>query len=221
MLQDIVIAGAGGFAREVAFLLEEINRLTPTWNILGHADRDKESVGKSVGHYSVIGTDDDLMHMSVSVALANGRPDVLRTMAEKLQSNSRLVFPNLVHPSTIWDKDGIQLGRGNIICARNTFTTNIRMGSFNVFNLNCTCGHDVCIGDYCVMNPGANISGGVQIADRCLIGAHATVVQYVKIGTGAIVGAGSVAIGDVEPDVTVMGVPANPVLRPRLSKHHG
>lgn len=221
MLQEIVIAGAGGFAREVAFLLEEINRVTPMWKILGYVDRNKESVGKTVGRHSVIGTDEDLMSMRASVVLANGCPKVLRMMAEKLRQNSRLAFPNLIHPSTIWDKDSIQLGCGNIICARNTLSTNVRMGSFNVFNLNCTCGHDVRIGDYCITNPGSNISGGVEISDGCLIGAGATVLQYVKIGAGAKVGAGSVVIGDVEPDTTVMGVPASPVLRPRFNKHHG
>ena len=35
MIQDIVILGAGGFAREVSFLIEEMNRKSPTWRLLG------------------------------------------------------------------------------------------------------------------------------------------------------------------------------------------
>ena len=35
MMKDIVIIGAGGFGREVAWLIEDINKIEPQWNILG------------------------------------------------------------------------------------------------------------------------------------------------------------------------------------------
>ena len=34
-MKDIIIIGAGGVGREVAFIIEEINKQTPTLNILG------------------------------------------------------------------------------------------------------------------------------------------------------------------------------------------
>lgn len=34
-MKNIVILGAGGFAREVAWLIEEINNKNAEWNLLG------------------------------------------------------------------------------------------------------------------------------------------------------------------------------------------
>lgn len=37
-MKDLIIIGAGGFGREVAWLVEEINNKQPKWNIVGFVD---------------------------------------------------------------------------------------------------------------------------------------------------------------------------------------
>jgi len=37
-MEDIVIRGSGGLAREIAFLIERINQEKPKWNLLGYID---------------------------------------------------------------------------------------------------------------------------------------------------------------------------------------
>ena len=37
-MKDIAIYGAGGFGRETACLLREINEVAPTWNFIGFFD---------------------------------------------------------------------------------------------------------------------------------------------------------------------------------------
>ncbi len=51
---------------------------------------------------------------------------------------------------------------------------------------------------------------GATIEDEARIGGNATLLPGVTIGRRAIVGAGSVVTRDVEPSVTVLGVPARP-----------
>ena len=68
----------------------------------------------------------------------------------------------------VGDWEQIKIGEGNIICAGNIFTTDIEIGSFNVFNLDCTVGHDTVIGSYNIINPSVNISGGVKITKEIL-----------------------------------------------------
>ena len=44
MMEPVVIVGAGGFGREVHALIEDINRVVPTWEILGFADDDSAAL---------------------------------------------------------------------------------------------------------------------------------------------------------------------------------
>jgi sugar O-acyltransferase (sialic acid O-acetyltransferase NeuD family) len=212
-MNNLVILGAGGFAREVAFLIADVNRLKPEWNLLGFLDVEAASVGTKVGPYSVVGTDDFLEAYSgeLHVVIGIGIPQTIRRLAEQVRSAKHLRFPNLIHPSVIMDRERVSFGQGNIACAGTIFTTDIEIGSFNIINLGCTIGHDCQIGSYNVINPGTNISGGVTIADACLLGTGATILQYKKIADAAIVGAGSVVMQNVGPGLTVLGLPAKPL----------
>lgn len=220
-MKDIVIIGAGGFAKEVAFLIEEINKAAsfPMWNLLGYAvaeliDKDKDTPVYN-GKYPVVMHEDRLLTYEdeIAVAFGIGSPKILRNVYQKLKGYPHITFPNVIHPNMIFDSDRIEMGVGNVICAGNIFTTDIVIGSCNVFNLQCTYGHDVIIGDFSVFNPGVNLSGGVHVEGGSLIGTGAKILQYIKIGHNAIVGAGAVVTKDVLPDTTVIGVPAKPLTR--------
>lgn len=211
--KDIVIVGAGGFAREVAWLIEEINRQAPTWSFLGYIEADRAQTGQPLGQSRIIGDDEfvERYDRELSVVIGIGRPPIIERIRARLERLPHLRFPNLVHPGVLWDRERIQLGVGNIICAGNILTTDIRLGSFNILNLASTYGHDVVIGDNCVFNPGANVAGRVKIGDTCLLGTNCAVLETLAIGDHATVSAGSLVIRDVAPGQTVIGVPARPL----------
>jgi sugar O-acyltransferase (sialic acid O-acetyltransferase NeuD family) len=212
-LDDLVILGAGGFAREVAFLVEQINAHRPRWRLLGFVEREQDRVGTQVGKYVVHCTEDELLQRSVHAAIGIGDPDVIARIAARFAGRANVSFPSLVHPGTVADMDRVRFGRGNVVCAGNVFTTDISIGDFNIFNLSCTYGHDVQVGSYCVFNPGVNVSGGVEVGDGCMVGTGAKILQYTRLGAGCIVGAGAVVTREVPPGQTVVGVPAKPVAR--------
>jgi sugar O-acyltransferase (sialic acid O-acetyltransferase NeuD family) len=207
-MEDIVILGAGGMAREVAFLIEEINRFIPTWNILGFVETHPDMIGTPVGKYGVIFSEDQIYDKHLAAVIAIGNPHTKYLLMEKLSKFPGIFFPNLIHPSTIWDKESISIGRGNVICPGNVFTTNIAIGNCNICNMCGTYGHDVQVGNCCQLNPAVKISGKVSIGNECLIGAGAVVLQNVEIGDRAVVGAGAVVLKNVEKDTTVFGIPA-------------
>jgi len=211
-MQDIVVLGAGGLAREVAWLIEDINRASPTWNLLGYVEKDAQRVGSVIDRYPVICSEDKLADMDVAVAIGIGTPAIIQKVASQFAGYANLTFPNLIHPTALFDAATLCLGRGNIITAGNILTIHVHLGSFNILNLGCTVGHDAVLGDCCVVNPGAHISGYDKVGNACLVGAGATVLENLQIGDKATVGAGSVVIKNVKAGSTVMGVPAKAIV---------
>lgn len=160
-MKKIVIVGSGGFAKEVAFLIDEINKLKKEWNLLGFIDT---KVGTFNGKYKVYNNDDWLENTKseIFVVFGLGDPSLIKKLVAKFKLNKNINFPTIIHPNVIGDWDHITIGEGNIICAGSIFTTDIKIGSFNVFNLDCTVGHDAVIDSFNVINPSVNISGGLN-----------------------------------------------------------
>ncbi len=97
---------------------------------------------------------------------------------------------------------------GCILTAGARVTTNITLGRHTQLHVNCTIGHDSVLDDFVSVYPGATVSGNVHLAEGVTIGTGANVLPGVTVGAGAFVGAGAVVTADVEPGVTVVGVPA-------------
>ncbi|MCZ2130523.1 MAG: acetyltransferase [Bacteroidia bacterium] len=205
MTKAIYILGSSGFAKEVYFLLKEIGG----YNVKGFIDIvSKEKVRFQEGNFDVI-TEEEFdakeTPETTMLAIGVGDPKLIKKLAGKFKA---FTFPNLVHPSVVYDKDNVKMGQGNILVAGVLFTTCISVGDMNIFNLSSTVGHDAVIGSYNVINPTVNISGGVEIGTANLIGVGATILQYKKIGNGSVIGAASLVTKDVEDNIVVVGVPA-------------
>lgn len=209
-MKDIVIIGSGGFAKEVAFLIDEINSSENKWNILGFIDNTNDNADTT--KYKIYNNDDwlKITQKELAVAIGLGNPKITKKILGDLSINnkSNIFFPNLIHPSVIGDFDRIKLGVGNVICAGSILTTDIKIGNFNIINLACTIGHDSTLGSYNVINPTVNISGGVTISDCCLVGTGSQVLQYKSIVDNAIVGAGSVVTKNISEAGIYVGIPA-------------
>jgi sugar O-acyltransferase (sialic acid O-acetyltransferase NeuD family) len=209
-MKDIVIIGAGGFADEVLFLIEDINKKSSSWNFKGFVNQTSEPPHRS--DKLLFGTEEDLIkHPSpIHVVIGIGTPKIIEKIFNKLSSCTHITFPNLLHPSFIYHSS-LNLGSGNIICANNIFTTNIIVGNCNIFNLNCTYGHDINIGSFNVFNPGINGSGGVVIGNKNLVGTGSTLLQYTALKNNNILGAGAVLTKSYASDQTLVGIPAKPL----------
>ena len=61
-MRDLIIIGAGGFSREVVFLIEDINRIKSSWNLLGYIDSTTHKVGEIIGKSKHIGNCDSFIN---------------------------------------------------------------------------------------------------------------------------------------------------------------
>lgn len=206
-MKDIVIAGAGGLGREVAWLLEGINYDRKQWNILGYVDDNPAIKGKIYEGYEVLGGWDCLLKYSgIFFTVAIGDPAAKKDMLGKMNKTDASMA-TLIHPNASTGKTS-RINPGAIIQAGCRITVNVSVGTGVILNLNCTVGHDAVIGDFSTLHPAVNISGRVNIGEACLLGTNCSVIQNVTIADNVTVGAGAVVTRDLPFGCTAVGVPA-------------
>jgi sugar O-acyltransferase (sialic acid O-acetyltransferase NeuD family) len=208
-MSEFYIIGSGGFAKEVYTWSKEI--LLDEFEFKGFIDisSDNQFVKYGSEKLPIIEENDFLKKIkpadNIRLIIGIGNPFVIRKISQLYKDYN---FPNIIHPSMIGNKNSISFGRGNIVTPGCIFTTDIHIGSFNIFNLHSTIGHDCIIGNFNVFNPGANISGGVEIGSSNLFGTNCSVLQYLSIGDENTIGAMSLVNKPITSQNTVVGVPA-------------
>lgn len=211
-MRDIAIFGVGGFGREVLTIIKDINKVSPTWNIVGFFD-DGHEKGEMFNGYPNLGKLENLNEWEkpISLALAIGSPAIKKKILSGI-SNPRIDYPSLIHPSVwIGDKEYVEIGKGCILCAGVMVTTNVLIKDFVILNLQCTVGHDTVIEDYASFMPSVNISGEVTIGEGVYVGTGAKIINQLEIGDNTIVGAGAVVAKSLPAHCTAVGVPAKPI----------
>lgn len=212
ILKDLYIIGAGGFGREVAWLVERINEIEPTWNLKGFIDDNTAIHGSLQDDYSVIGGCDDLMNITqeVWVVCAVGSAKIRKKIIEKLKNYANVKFATLIDPS-VMRSERVDIGEGSIICAGTIITVDISIGSHVIINLDCTIGHDDIIHDFVTIYPSVNVSGNVVVGECAELGTGMQIIQGKSIGRESIIGAGAVVIRDIPEKCTAVGSPAKPI----------
>lgn len=210
-MKDIAIYGAGGFGREVACLINIINKENPSWNLIGFFDDDPELSGENISHYGqCLGGIKDLnaYNKEISIVVAIGTPSIIKNIVEKV-NNPHVSYPNLIHPSIDYsDFESFKIGKGNIIQAHCTMSCDVTLGDFNMLNGSVVLGHDVKVGSFNAIMPAVRVSGEVTIGDENFFGVGSIVLQQLKIGNKTRLSAGSVLVTKPKEGQLYIGNPA-------------
>ena len=209
-MKDLYIIGAGGFGREVAWLVERLNDENPTWRLKGFVDDNQHLWGTMEDGYPVLGGIEYLMRKEGAYAVCAVGSAVTRKRIVERFKGSAVRFATLIDPSVLMSKR-VTVGEGSIICAGTIITVDVTIGRHVIINLDCTLGHDDVVGDFVTMYPSVNVSGNVVLGACTELGTGTQIIQGKRIATETIVGAGSVVGREIMEGGTYVGAPAKKI----------
>ena len=215
--KQIAIYGGGGFAREVAWLIQSCNERKKFYQVVCFIDDNDAVHGSELNGIPVISLQTCRERFPQARVIGGvGTPKTRQGIMERAAA-AGFDFETIIHPR-VERSEWIDVGLGTVICAGNILTVNIKLGQHVQINLDCTIGHDVIMGDFTTLAPGVHVSGWVHFGKRVYVGTGAVIINGTKenpllIGDDAIIGAGACVTKSVPAGTTVVGVPARPMVR--------
>ena len=117
----------------------------------------------------------------------------------------------LIHPTAILSSN-VEVGAGSYIGPLSVISVNTEIGAHAIVDMHVSIGHDADS-----VYPGARISGRCSLGRYAVVGSNATLLPGTVVGERSVVGASSLASCSIEPDTTLLGVPAQIIYRRRHS----
>ncbi len=204
-MKNIIIIGAGGFGREVLYLIKDINKIEQQWNIKGFIDDNLNALDGIKCDHQVIGiindwepNEDDFF--AIGIANPKTKEKIVSTLKSKNAKFATLISPHA------YISEYIDFGEGSIIFPMSTIGDCVKIGNF-VHIAGSMIGQDSIIGDYSTTTGYSNIASAT-LGKRIFVGSHAVILNGRKIGDDAFICAGSIVFNHIKPSTKVFGNPA-------------
>ena len=161
MLTKLLILGTGPHALEMADIVGRINRVTPTWELVGLVSPSPTS-SSGQQRYPLIGGPETLdEHLDALAVPEFGWPRELPLPRERLVS---LIDPGATIAGTA------RLGKGCVIYPGAFVGANARIGNLAFCLSGSAINHDDVIEDRVTLATGAAIAGEVHVETECYLG---------------------------------------------------
>jgi sugar O-acyltransferase (sialic acid O-acetyltransferase NeuD family) len=205
-MEELVIVGAGGFARET------VSAVGTGWRLRGFLDDDPALRGTVRAGVPILGPLDLVHelpeHTRFVVCVANSRtPDIRRRIVERLGLPAAR-YATIVHPAAQVGA-GCTVGAGTVLLAGVVLTADVTVGAHVAVMPHTVLTHDDVVEDYATIAAGVRLGGGARIGGTAYLGSGALIRESVTIGAGALVGMGAVVLRDVPARQVWVGNPAH------------
>ncbi len=211
--RDLLLIGAGGFARETAQAVKAVNAARPTWRLAGFLDDDASLHGRSVGGIAVLGPVDAVYdHPDAAVAICTGRPGNYvsrRAIARRLALEEER-YARIVHPTASVGESCV-VGAGSVLLAHVALTADVAVGRHVAVMPQVVLTHDVRVEDFATLASGVRLGGGSVVGSAAYVGSGSCIREGCVVGAEAMIGMGSVVTRDVPQARLWFGAPARDV----------
>ena len=159
---------------------------------------------------------DGLSPVIVSIGENRIRRTVVERLIAKSQANdTNLIFDIAIHPSAVVSPSA-KIGEGSVVMAGAVINADAVIGKHCIINTGASVDHECIVEDFCHVAPHATLCGKVHLGEGTIMGAASCAIPCVSIGCWCTIGAGAAVINDIADNMTVVGVPAKPIINQRL-----
>ena len=206
---DMVIVGAGGFAKEILETFSQRNELD---KLFFFDDVSTTTPEMLFGRFPVLRSIDEVRKTFEYIkdfrfTLGLGNP-LTRYKLNKLFVSIGGRLTSTISPNTEVGSFGTTIDDGCNILSGAVITNNVTLKRCCLINPGCSISHDSLLEEFVQVSPGVRITGKCIVGSFSLLGTGAIILPGIKIGKNAVVGAGAVVTKDVADNSVVVGVPA-------------
>jgi len=199
-MKDLVITGAAVHALEMAEIVERINAVHPTWNLLGYVKPENQTDETEIlNGYPVLGGPEMVPRLKNAYFTPSYGAIIETVPLDK--------WISLIDPSAFVSKSAV-IGKGCVIFPNCYIGLSARLGDFIFCLSGVIINHDDVIGNNATFASGAAVAGVVNIGERCYIGQQCTIRQNLTVGRDSLIGTGAVVVKDVPANSVMIGNPA-------------
>lgn len=187
---SLLLIGAGGHARSCIDVIEDESQFA----IAGIVGQAHECGGKVFG-YDVLGTDDDLAELRVTIGHALVGIGQIKDPDPRMRAFEALrgvgfSLPSIVSPRAYVSRRAT-LGLGTIVMHGAVVNAGAVIGNNCIINSLALVEHDVHIGDHSHISTGARLNGAVRIGEGTFVGSGAVLREGIALSARSIVRMGA------------------------------
>lgn len=212
--EELIIIGAGGTSRDIAWAVEEINEITPRWNILGFLDDDPAKAGDKIHGYPVLGAIDRVSFYPSArliVGVASYRNQGVRKKIVEQLNFAPERYATVIAPSARVSRS-VRIGVGSAVLQCAVVSPDAVIGDHTLLTQSCVICHNAVLSDYSTLAVHVTVCGSARLDEGVYAGAGSTIRDGITVGCGAVVGMGAVVVSDIAPRDLVAGNPARSLL---------
>ena len=191
---DLVLIGAGGFARELYAMLHDVFPATD-YRVKGFLAQDEGGLRDHGIELPVLGDPEDYCPaQNDRLLLAIGAMPVRRRVIEALESKGGQVV-SFVHPQAVVSPTA-EIGLGAVIYPFAVVSNAARLEPHVHLNYYACVGHDCRVGTYSLFAPYATINGFVRLGVENYLSTHSSVAPGRTLGDRCKISANSACMQD-------------------------